>query len=54
MTETIICLSSTKDSLDIMFEMKLFNLLKHPIVVEVLNLVNEGQYSIDSSTFSMS
>jgi hypothetical protein len=54
MTEPIICLKLRKDSLDIMLEMELFELLGHPIVVEVLNLVNQGQYSIDSSTISLS
>ena len=37
-----------------LLEMKLLDLLNHPIVVEVLNLVCEGQYTIDGSTFTLS
>lgn len=54
MMEPIICLNSTKDSMDIMLEMKMFDILSHPIIVEVLNLVYEGEYSVDSSILSMS
>ena len=34
--------------------MKIEFLLKHPIIVEVLNLVYEGKYSVDSSVLSLS
>lgn len=54
MLEPILHMSERKDSLDIMYEMNMQQLLKHPIVVEVLNLVNEGKYSISSSPLSMS
>jgi len=30
------------------------DLLKNPVIVEVLNLVNEGMYSVDSSAMSLS
>ena len=54
MTEPIFSLNECQDSLDIMLEMEMYDLLKHPIVIEVLNLVNDGKYSIDSSLLSMS
>jgi len=43
-----------KDSLDIMLEMKMETLLQHPVIVEVLNLVYEGKFSVDSSAMSLS
>ena len=43
-----------KDSLDIMYEMNMQRLLQHPVVVEVLNLVFEGKYSVSTSSLSMS
>lgn len=42
-----------KDSLDIMNEMGMQELLKHPVVVEVINLVYESQYSISHSPLSL-
>lgn len=54
MTEPILSLTSVKDCLDIMLEMQMFTLLKNPIIVEVLNLVYEGEYSYNSSILSMS
>ena len=54
MIEPILHMTERKDSLDIMYEMNMQDLLKHPIVVEVLNLVYEGKYSISSSSLSMS
>ena len=54
MREPILHLTERKDSLDIMLEMKMENLLKHPVIVEILNLVYEGKYSVDSSTLSLS
>ena len=52
-------MTERKDSLDIMLsfyhpimlEMNMESLLKHPVIVEVLNLVYEGKYSVDSSEF---
>ena len=35
-------MTERKDSLDIMLEMNMDKLLKHPVIVEVLNLVYEG------------
>jgi hypothetical protein len=37
-----------------MLEMKMFKLLQHQLIVEVLNLVYEGEYSVDRSTLSLS
>ena len=54
MREPILHLTETKDSLDIMLEMNMDSLLKHPVIVEVLNLANEGKYSADSSPLTLS
>lgn len=54
MREPILHMSERKDCLDVMYEMNMQDLLKHPVVVEVLNLVNEGRFSITSSPISMS
>ena len=40
--------------MDIILEMQMEFLLKHPVVVEVLNLVYEGKYSVDSSVLGLS
>ena len=59
MREPIFSLKERQDSLDIMYEMKMEQLLKHPVIVELLNLVYQGQYSFEanistlSNTFSM-
>ena len=54
MSEPMLCKTSVKDSFDVMMEMKMYDLLQHPIVVEVINLVYEGEYSVDSSIISTS
>ena len=54
MTEPIFHKSERKDCLDIMLEMDMKELLKNPIVIEVLNLVYEGKYSASNSSLSMS
>ena len=54
MKEPILHMTERKDSLDIMLEMNMETLLKNPVIVEVLNLVNEGKYSVDSSAMSLS
>jgi hypothetical protein len=54
MIEPILHMTERKDSLDVMYEMNMQELLKHPVVVEVLNLVYEGKYSVSSSALSMS
>ena len=47
-------MSERKDALDMMLEMNMDYLLNNPVIVEVLNLVNEGSYSVDSSAMSLS
>jgi len=47
-------MTERKDSLDFMLEMNMESLLNNPVIVEVLNLVNEGKYSVDSSALSLS
>jgi hypothetical protein len=54
MTEPIFHMSERKDSLDIMLEMNMYDLLKDPIVIEVLDLAYEGRYSASNSSLSMS
>mmetsp|Transcript_12106 Transcript_12106/g.18713 ORF Transcript_12106/g.18713 Transcript_12106/m.18713 type:complete len:81 (-) Transcript_12106:859-1101(-) len=47
-------MTERKDSLDLMFEMNMQELLSHPSIVEVLNLIYEGKYSVSTSPLSMS
>ena len=54
MREPIFHMTERKDSLDAMLEMNMESLLNNPVIVEVLNLVNEGKYSVDSSAMSLS
>lgn len=54
MLEPVLHMTERKDCLDIMYEMNMQALLQHPVIVEVLNLVNEGKYSITASPLSMS
>ena len=54
MSEPILHMTERKDCLDVMFEMNMQELLNHPVVVEVLNLIYEGKYSISSTALSMS
>ena len=42
MMEPILHMSEKNDCLDVMYEMNMSGLLKHPVIVEMLNLVNEG------------
>lgn len=53
MSEPILHTTERKDSLDVMYEMNMAQLLQHPVVVEVLNLVYEGKYSVSTSALSM-
>lgn len=54
MLEPVLDLNHSQDSLDIMLEMQMQRTLNHPVIIEVLNLVYEGRYSIDSSILSLS
>jgi len=47
--EPIFHMTEAKDSLDLMLEMGMNELLNNPVIIEVMNLVNEGQYSVDVS-----
>jgi hypothetical protein len=47
-------MTEKRDSLDIMFEMNMERLLQNPVIVEVLNLVYEGQYSADANSLYLS
>lgn len=54
MSEPILHMTEKKDSLDIMYEMDMKELLLHPAIVELLNLVYEGKYSVSSSSLNIS
>jgi len=51
--EPILELGGEKDSFDLMQEMNMNSLLSHPVIIEVLNLVYEGQYSIKSPSLHL-
>jgi len=52
--EPVFHMTEVKDSLDLMYEMNLSVLLNHPVIIEVINLVNEGQYSVDIQVIDLS
>jgi hypothetical protein len=54
LTEPIFHMTEKRDSLDIMLEMNMERLLQNPVIVEVLNLVYEGQYSADANSLYLS
>ena len=54
MTEPILNLTEKKDSLDIMQEMNMKELLQHPAIVDVINLIYEGHLSITTSALGLS
>ena len=54
MNEPVFDMASKMDSLDYMLEMEMEQLLKNPVIVEVLNLVYEGKYSYDGSALYLS
>jgi len=54
MSEPILSTGSQKDCLDLMYEMSLKELLQHPIVIDVVNLTYQGEYSIEKSLLAMS
>lgn len=54
MLEPMLHYNEHKDCLDIMIEMDMKELLQHPVVMEVLNLIHEGKYSITTSPLSIS
>jgi hypothetical protein len=52
--EPILSITEHKDCLDIMNEMETQELLKHPVVVDVINLVYESKYAVNSSALGLS
>ena len=54
MFEPILNLKTQKDCLDLMLDMGMESLINHPVIIEVLNLVYEGHYTINSSGLEMS
>jgi len=54
MSEPILHTTERKDCLDIMYEMNMKELLQHPVVIELINLIYEGEFSISTSSLSLS
>jgi len=54
MREPIFDMETRMDALDIMLEMDMEVMIQNPVIVEVLNLVYEGQFSYDNSTLNLS
>lgn len=54
MSEPILSLGQEKDSLDVLLEMDMEEILNHPVIIEVINLSYEGEYSINSHSVYLS
>jgi hypothetical protein len=54
MREPVLHPTERLDSMDLMLIMNMEKLIQHKVVEEVLNLVFDGKYSIDSSIFDIS
>jgi len=54
MLEPVLNMDEDMDLLDILLEMKMEEILNHPVIVEVMNVVHEGKYSVDSSLINLS
>lgn len=54
MREPILHVSQQQDSMDLMLLMDIDDLIQHKVVEEVLNLVYDGKYSIDTSPLYLS
>ena len=54
MLEPTLSLSKPMDSFDLLQRMNLQKLLQHPIVIEVVDLIGEGNFSVSSSALSIS
>jgi hypothetical protein len=48
-SEPIFHLTEHKNSIDLMVDMQMDSILRNPVVVEVINLLYEGIYSVDVS-----
>lgn len=53
-TEPILHLTKRQDVFDVMIEMDMIELLKHPVIIEVLNFIYEGKFSASSNALSLS
>jgi len=54
MKEPLLHPSEQQDSMDLLFQMNMDDLIQHKVVEEILNLVYDGKYSIDSNTLYLS
>jgi len=54
MKEPILSMNSQQDSMDLIFTMDMNDLIQHKVVEEVLNLVYDGKYSIDTTPLYLS
>ena len=54
MIEPVLHTSEKRDSLDLMHEMNVQELLAHPVIIEIINLIYEGEYSVRSSKLGLS
>jgi len=52
--EPILHAKEQRDSMDMMFDMNVDDLIQHKVVEEVLNLVYDGKFSIDTSPLYLS
>jgi hypothetical protein len=52
--EPILHSKEQRDSMDMMFEMSMDDLIQHKVVEEVLNLVYDGKFSIDTNPLYLS
>ena len=48
MKEPVLMMTKSQDSLDLILEMDMEDILNHPIIIEVIDLAFDGQYSFDS------
>ena len=54
MREPVLHPRDQQDSIDLLLKMNMDELIQHKVVEEVLNLVYDGKYSIDSSSLYLS
>ena len=54
MREPILAWDESKDSLDIILEMNMDKILDHPVLIEILNLIYEGVFTVDSNYLELS
>ena len=54
MKEPILNINDQKDSMDLLFTMEMDDVIQHKVVEEVLNLVYDGKYSVDTTPLYLS